>query len=400
MIEITDKTKCCGCHACSNICPKKCIEMRADEEGFLYPYVNKNNCVNCELCVKVCPEINVKKEEIFEQDGYIIQIKDDEIRRESTAGGAFTAISKYVIKNNGVVFGVSMDENFFVQHEFVENEEELGKFRNSKYVQSSVGSDTFNKVKSFLKEGRLVCFSGTPCQIEGLKFFLREEYNNLITVDVVCRAVPSPLVFKKYIKYQNEKLGDKITDIKFRDKYFGYKYSTMNVTTKNQSINYHRGIESDQWLRAFFSEVCDRPSCHECSFRKRYRVSDFTIWDCFNVSRYSKKMDDDKGTTRILINSKKGREIFQEINDDINYLKVNSDYLVQGVKEMFESPKPNLIRKEFMDDLNRLSESELFEKYFPNNMKVKFERTLRISMYKTGVYKHVKRIVHYLKKKG
>lgn len=399
MIEIKDKSKCCGCSSCANICPKQCINMSEDTEGFLYPVVDKKKCIDCNLCINSCPELNLKEEKQFKQDGYLVQIKDDEIRKESTAGGAFTAIARFVIKNNGVVFGVTMDENFYVHHTYVEREEGLAKFRNSKYVQSAVGELTLKKVKEFLLQERLVCFSGTPCQIEGLKCFLKRDYENLITVDVVCRAVPSPLVFRKYVEFQNKKLDSKIVSVRFRDKFYGYKYSTMNIKTLNNNGKYHKGIESDLWLRTFFSEICDRPSCHSCSFRKRYRESDFTIWDCFNVGSFSKKMDDDKGTTRMLVNSEKGRNLFKDINEYINFEGVDSDKLVYGVKELTESVKPNRLRKEFMNDLNILSTEKLFNKYFPNTMKVRVERVFRLTIYKLGIYSLIKNLYVKLKNK-
>lgn len=392
MIEIINKSKCCGCYACVNACPENCIHMKRDEEGFNYPSVNSDSCTKCNVCQKVCPEINLKEELNFEQDGYLIQIKDEQVRKESTAGGAFTAIAKYVIKNDGVVFGVMMDENFNVYHSYVETEQELNKFRNSKYVQSNVGESTLKQVKQFLVQSRLVCFSGTPCQIEGLKSFLVKEYNNLITVDVVCRAVPSPLVFEKYLELQNRKLDSNVVNIRFRDKHFGYKYSTMNIYTLLNNGNYHHGIESDLWLRTFFSGICNRPSCYECSFRKRYRVSDFTIWDCFNVHKYSKQMNDDKGTTRMLVHTYKGRSIFEQIKQYVKYVKLKPDEMVLGVKEMFESMKPNIRRSEFMIDLNILDVETLFDKYFPYTFRIMAERRIRLIMCKIGIYGYIKKL--------
>ena len=209
MIEIKDKKNCCGCSACYSICPKNCIEMKADREGFLYPKINKDLCINCGLCETVCPIINKVEEKVFEQEGYLVQNKDEKVREESTAGGAFTAIAKYVLEKKGIVFGVQYDENLNVVHSYVENEIDLKLYRNSKYVQSKIGK-TFKQAKKFLDEDRWVCFSGTPCQIEGLKKYLKKDYNKLITVDVVCHAVPSPLVWEKYLEVQRKKYGNNI----------------------------------------------------------------------------------------------------------------------------------------------------------------------------------------------
>lgn len=398
MIKIIDKKTCCGCTACAAICPKKCIKMVEDHEGFLYPEVNTDKCVNCKACEKVCPISNLSKDEVNEQKAYIVQNKDEKVLRESTAGGAFTAIARYVLQQGGVVFGVEMSEDLVARHVCVETEEELVKFRNSKYVQSVVGMSTFRKVAEFLKQKRMVCFSGTPCQIEGLKKYLNKEYENLVTVDVVCRAVPSPLIFRKYVEYQNSKLSDTVKKIRFRDKYYGYKYSTLNLTTERNQGNYHQGVETDPWLRAFFSNICDRPSCHACKFRKRYRISDFTIWDCFQVGRYSKNLDNDKGATRILIHSDKGCKIFEKIKTDFQYIETAPESIMDTAKEMKESVLPNKRRKQFFEDANQLSGTELFEKYFPSTLKTKAEHFIRISCYKLGIYSVAKKV--YVKLTG
>ncbi len=391
MIQINNKQNCCGCTACVAICPQNCITMQEDEEGFLYPKVDQNVCINCGACERVCPILNNKKEEVFEQAAYIVQNKDPEVLRQSTAGGAFTAIAKYVLEHNGVVFGVELDENLVVKHIAVEREGELARFRNSKYVQSSVGEGTFRQVKTLLGEGRYVCFSGTPCQIEGLKSYLKKDYENLITVDVVCHAVPSPLIFRKYVEYQEKALADNVRIVRFRDKHYGYKYSTVNVITEKNHGNYYEGRESDPWMRAFFSDICDRPSCYSCCFKKQYRVSDFTIWDCFVVDRFSKKLDNDKGATRMLVHTEKGRRIFERIKEDLSFIQVQPEKLVAGAKEMKESVSTNENREKFFEDANRMTGEELFKKYFPSTFRVKAEHWIRLSCYKLGIYRAAKK---------
>lgn len=392
MIEILEKKNCCGCSACASVCPKNCIAMKEDSEGFVYPHVDEEKCVQCGLCEKVCPILNNKEEVPFEQEGYIVQNKNSEVLRESTAGGAFTAIAKYVINRGGVVFGVELSKDFQVHHICVEKVEDLYKYRNSKYVQSYVDKDIFRSVKQYLEQGKYVCFSGTPCQVEGLNSFLRKDYPNLILVDVVCRAVPSPLIFRKYLEYQRKHIEEKIENVRFRDKHFGYKYSTMNVITANNKGNYHKGVESDLWLRAFFSNICDRPSCHDCQFRKRYRVSDFTIWDCFHVGRFSKELDNDKGATRMLVHSQKGKNILEEVLADFNYLKIEPEKIIKDSVELKGSVAPHERRTEFFEDAAKLDAEQLFNKYFPENFKVKVEHAARMICYKLGIYSVVKKI--------
>lgn len=391
MIKIEDKSKCCGCSACYNICPQKCITMQEDNEGFLYPVIDESKCINCNLCEKVCPIINKKKEEKFQQKAYLVNNINLEVRKESTSGGAFTAIAEYVIENNGVVFGAAFNENFEVIHKYVENTEELRIFRNSKYVQSNL-KNCFTEVKQFLKDNKLVCFSGTPCQIEGLKSFLGKEYDNLITVDIVCHAVPSPLVWRKYLEYIKEKFkSKKIKKILFRDKSkYGYKYSTMTIQSDKDI--YQKGVETDPYLRAFFSDLSDRPSCYDCKFKKQYRVSDFTIWDCFGVENFDKSLDDDKGTTRVLIHTENANKIFEKIKGKFKVCEVEPEKLVENVKEMYHSVSENPKRKEFFNDINEIETRKFFKKYFTNSIKVLIERNIRVLFAKVGGYKKIKKI--------
>lgn len=392
MINVSEKEKCCGCSACAMICPQRCIDMTPDDEGFRYPAVDEVKCINCDLCERVCPILNPIKEEVKDQKAYLVQIKDEGIRKESTSGGAFTAIAQDIIGKGGVVFGVAFDENLQAVHRYVESELDLKLFRGSKYVQSNI-RNTFQQVKSFLEEDRWVCFSGTPCQIEGLNSYLGKDYYNLITVDVVCRAVPSPFIWDKYCQMQKAKFGDFISKILFRYKYHGYKYSAMTIYVgENSEPVYHKGVETDVFLRAFFSNIIDRPSCYQCSFKKRYRVSDFTLWDCFNVDNFNSNMDDDKGTTRILVQSAKGDKILDEIKRDLTYCCVEADELVKGVHEMFYSVNINPQRDAFFADAKVLNGEVLFRKYFPETFKVKFERFARLTCNRIGIYKIMKKI--------
>lgn len=243
-----------------------------------------------------------------------------------------------------------------------------------------------------MNQGKAVCFSGTPCQIEGLKNYLGKDYENLITVDVVCRAVPSPLIFRKYVEYQEKMLSDRIKTVRFRDKHYGYKYSTMNVVTDRNNGNYHKGVESDPWLRAFFSNICDRPSCHSCHFRKRYRVSDFTIWDCFHAGRFSKALDNDKGATRVLVHTEKAKRIFDEIKSDFVICETGPEAIIDGAKEMQESVAPNEKRAAFFQDAAKMDGVQLFEKYFPETFRVKAEHFVRMTCYRLGIYSAIKKL--------
>lgn len=392
MINIVLKNDCCGCEACFNACKKKCIEMRPDEEGFLYPQVELDNCIHCGLCEKVCPIINyAARTETREQEAYLLQHKDDDICNQSTAGGAFTGIATYVIGRGGIVFGVEITNDYKVRHTSVETVEELRKFRNSKYVQSRVGT-TYQEVKKELQTGRMVCFSGTPCQIEGLRRYLRKDYENLVLVDVVCRAVPSPGVWEKYIEYEVGKKGE-FSSIRFRDKTLGYQYSTMELKEKGGKI-YRGGIESQPWLRMFFSGMIIRPSCTDCKFRSRYRNSDFTIWDCFPSYKFDKELDAQRGTTRVLVHSIKGKKIMEIVKKEYFYKIIEPGKACEGVEELTKSPQMHPQRSVFFKHIEKKSLAGMINTYFPNNAKVKFKRSLRLFLNRFGVDSVVKRIVN------
>ncbi len=397
-VNIENKAECCGCTACMSICPVNAITMEIDEEGFKYPKVDKQKCVKCGKCKQVCPIIN-KNETNMNQKAYVLNNKDNKIREDSTSGGVFTSIAQYVLEKNGVVFGACFDENFKVIHRWIEDKNDLSIFRGSKYVQSEL-DNSFRKVKEFLENRRYVCFSGTPCQIEGLLNFLNKDYEKLITVDLMCHAVPSPLVWKKYYEYIKKfKLdNEEIQKILFRDKsQYGFKYSMMTIESKNK--RYSEGVDTDPFLKSFFGDLSDRPSCYECAFKKQKHESDFTIWDCFNVELFDKNLDDDKGSSRMLINSKKGIQIFEEIKDDFDYIEVDIEKLVSGVKEMLNSVKIPENRKTFFADINSMPENEIFKKYFPTNLKTIAEKNIRIFLARTKMYKKVKNIIKKILKK-
>ncbi len=391
MISILDKSKCSGCSACYSVCPKSCISMIEDEEGFLYPRVNEDYCVDCGLCEKVCPLVeknNAKKGVLY---SCIIQNKDKDILFHSTSGGGFTPIAEYVLNQGGIVFGVEMkNDDFFVKHVKIEKASNLDRFRNSKYVQSYLGN-AFIETKKELDNGKLVCFSGTPCQIQGLKNYLTKDYSNLITVDVVCRGVPSPGVWEKY-KNNLIKNGN-VKEIVFRDKTLGYQYSTMKVEYDDGRV-VRNGIESDQWLRMFFSGLILRPSCPTCNFRSVERCSDFTIWDCFNVSDITKDLNETKGATRMLIHSERGVSLFNSIRDEFYIIEAPESIIAKGIEDTFEL---NIHRNEFYKDYRELDFNELLSKWVPMSFMIKAKRNVRRTLNKIGIDLFVKKIKRRVK---
>ncbi len=386
------KTHCCGCGACQSICPENCISMEFDREGFLYPVVDERKCVKCNLCRTVCPVQNPVREETFEQEAYFVQNKNLDVLKGSTSGGFFSALAEYVIAKGGIVYGAAMNEKMQAKHIGISDTEQLGLFRKSKYVQSDT-ANTYREVKCELDRRRVVCYSGTPCQIEGLKKYLRKDYENLITCDLVCRSVPSPLILTKYIEYIEARQKAQVAYLIFRDKsVYGYKYNVITALDDQGRKIYQCGVESDPYLRAFFTDISVRPSCYKCSFKKRYRVSDFTMWDAFNVGRFSRELDNDMGATRILVHTLKGRRIFDQIQNNFRICQTTPENITDRVKEMYESVGYNPKREDFFRDAENMSGKELFQKYFPDTARVRMERMSRQICYRLGIYSLMKKI--------
>lgn len=414
MISITDKSKCCGCAACAQKCPKQCISMEYDAEGCEYPVVNVDQCIDCGLCEKACPVLNVDKDEPKSQRAFLVQHNNQKVLAESTSGGAFTALAQAVIANGGIVFGAGYlrgeqlvraegaPGRLKVGHFSVESVDELWRFRNSKYVQSVVGP-AYPEVKQQLKTGREVLFIGTPCQCEGLLRFLGGKPANLRVADFVCRANPARAVFARQVEWLDAKVGVKGETVLFRDKSrFGYRYSNMceleGETLYGERL-YSEGVETDPYLRAFFADLSDRPICYECPFKKRYRVTDLTCWDFFDVYRLSKEFDDNRGVTRVLIQSDEGQELLDRASSYARMKEIDVEAAVEGVRELTKSVKLNPRRDEFMADVANLDGEELMNKWFPDSGKVKAERFARHTCEKLGIYDPMKRLVKKIIKK-
>lgn len=309
MIQISDKHNCCGCNACAQKCPKQCISMFEDEEGFLYPKVDLEKCIDCHLCEKLCPCLNkLESKEPFVC--YAAKNNDERIRRESSSGGIFTAIAEKIIENSGVVFGACFDDCWQVVHSYVEKKEGLAAFRGSKYVQSKIG-DSFRQVEDFLSKGCVVLFSGTPCQISGLNHFLNKEYDNLLTIEVVCHGVPSPKIWREYLKAL--KLP-RIGSISYRDKSTGWRGYSFSVKDIEGNFIYKRRASDDKYMLAFFRNLILRPSCFNCPSKAGRSCADITLADYWGIEHIVPYMDDGQGTSFIGVNTEKGNAFIRGLN--------------------------------------------------------------------------------------
>ena len=314
MIKIVDKKECCGCGACAQRCPKQCITMQSDKEGFIYPVINLKQCSDCGLCNKVCPVINQQPEKAPIAT-YATVNSNQAIREESSSGGIFTLLAEETINKGGIVFGAAFNKNWNVEHIQVDNVNDIKKLRGSKYVQSNIGN-SYSVAETFLKEGKDVLFSGTPCQIAGLKRFLRKEYKNLKTVDIVCHGTPSPLVWGKYL---NEVCCANdiatICDIQFRNKAEGWKnYSFVIKYTdsKGNELEFRERMNKNLYMRCFLGDLCLRPSCYKCPARSGKSGSDITLADLWGAQQICPGIDDDRGLSLVMVRKECGLPHFDK----------------------------------------------------------------------------------------
>lgn len=336
MIHITDKKDCCGCSACASICPKLCISMQEDNEGFLYPTVNESDCIDCGLCEKVCHELHPSDERTPLQAFAAINA-DENIRLQSSSGGIFYLLAQKTISEGGVVFGARFDEQWQVVIDYAETMEGVRPFMGSKYVQARMGT-AYSDTKRFLQNGRTVLFSGTPCQIAGLLHFLRKPYDNLLTVDIVCHGVPSPKVWHSYLESVTPP-GQTLTSINLRDKSRGWKrYSYMIEAGETTLVDEYAA--STLYSQGFSLNLFLRPSCHRCPSKKLRAGSDITLADCWGSQFLENLQDDDKGLSTIICNTEKGQRILNSLNvtgTSIPYIfvKTHNPSLVRSVPEPY-----------------------------------------------------------------
>ena len=361
MIEnALQKERCTGCSTCSNSCPYNCITMEENDEGFLYPKVDQEKCKNCKICIKKCPVLNKEDNMQEQQDIIACYSKDEYNRKISSSGGCFGEFSKKILSQNGVVFGVGYDKNLNVIHKYAKDVKELEQLQGSKYVQSNVDK-IYSKVKDFLNQDIDVLFSGTPCQIAGLKSFLGKEYDNLYTIDIVCHGVPSQKLFNKYLeKYGNENM---VKDVKFRDKTNGWKDSSMKIILKNGVENI-KLAKKDDFIKCFLSNICLRESCYNCEFKQSQ--ADITIGDFWGVNDIKPEINDNKGVSILFINTRKGKSLLESCRDSfVIEDDIKKEDVVKHNPCIEKSVKRPSKRDSFYIELNEKSIEELADEAVP-----------------------------------
>lgn len=352
MIEIKNKADCCGCTACASICPQDAITMQPDSMGFLYPSVDKDKCVDCGMCDKVCA-FNDNYDtglNLPQPIAYGARHKDMHEVETSRSGAAFIAISDYVLENGGVVYGAGYTDHFRVVHKRAKTKEERNEFKGSKYVQSDLRG-VFRQVKKDLKDGLTVLFSGTPCQTAGLNSYIGKKLREkLILVDIICHGVPGPYLWRDYLAYLEKKQGDRICWVNFRDKQqFGWAAHHETFKFENG------GGRKMSFTDLFYKHIMFREACGKCHFANTRRPSDITLGDFWGWEKTDPDFNkDDKGVSLVLINTEKGRDLFDKVNGRMNVI----------LAELSDSMQNNLQHPTAMHPLSSKFEKDYKKKGF------------------------------------
>ena len=369
----SEKKDCCGCTSCYSVCSENAINMKADNEGFLYPEIDVSKCVHCIKCIAICAFKDRKKNnfensysnQTFPQI-FALKHKDYNVRINSRSGGAFTAISDEIIGNGGVVYGCVMANAYEAVHKRAETYEERDSMRGSKYIQSNLGN-TFLMVKNDLLAGRKVLFTGTPCQIDGLKKLLTINYDNLLCIDIVCHGVPSPFIWKSYIKWLEYEYQAKcITEnILFRDKknygWASHIETIKMVNDNNKNIEINSGI----FKELFYSNLILRPACYQCPYTSLYRPGDITIADFWGINDILPGTNDNKGVSMVFINNIKGRNFFDKCKKNTFFYKVKLGKDVQRpLREPVKKPENRMLfwKEFFENDFSYIVENYVVDK--------------------------------------
>lgn len=367
MIEITEKEKCCGCMACYNICPKNAIQIKEDKLGFKYPVIDRAKCIDCGLCKKVCPTLR-KSEKIATPQAYACINKNAEVRLASSSGGIFTLLAECILKQGGVVFGASFDKDFNVEHICIESKEKLEKLRMSKYVQSNI-NNTYKEARKLLNQKKTVLFTGTTCQIEGLVNYLGKDYENLYLQDIICHGVPSKVVWNKYKEYRKLKDGQEPETIKFRNKEDGWK--DFNIKFSYKKGKYKGNQNTDIYLQTFLRNYILRESCYNCQFREKHRSSDITLADFWGVENILPEMYDNKGTSLVIVNTDKGKKLFQSVKESMEYKEVEIKEAVKYNASYYMSAEKPKDREKYIRNIEKYQIDKLYKKYVNNKNIIK-----------------------------
>ncbi|MEE0885995.1 MAG: Coenzyme F420 hydrogenase/dehydrogenase, beta subunit C-terminal domain [Treponema sp.] len=361
-VSIIDRKKCFSCRSCVQICPKNAIDMQENNEGFFYPKVNESECIDCGLCLKHCPSFEPYEKNGFKKTSCAVWLKDDKKLFESSSGALFSTVAERILENDGVVFGAAYNNDLFVEQSCIENINELYKLKGSKYVESTTGS-TYSEVLSYLKNGKKVLYSGTPCQIAGLKKFLGKDYDNLFTMDLICHGVPSEKLFHKYLDWQSDQLGGKIIYCGFRDKDVGGCSCNGKIKTKTKTKTKTVLSALDPYYSSFIRCETYRESCYSCPYSSLERPGDISMGDFTEITELIPGFDFSKGLSLCIIDTEKGQALFNLVKDSFNIMPLEfSQYI--SIKSNLQKPSERPAARNFVySGIEELSVKKFFKRF-------------------------------------
>lgn len=379
------KEQCYGCTACANICPQGAITMQEDKEGFFYPEICLNKCIDCKICVKVCPFHSEKKQEDYKQRYFAVQHRNPQIVMESSSGGIFTALSDCVLRTGGVIYGAGFSEGFIIRHYRALDEDTRNKHRGSKYVQSDMNR-VMKEILEDLSAGKTVLFSGSPCQTAGVRNYIlakRKVLNNLLLCDFICHGVASPKVWRDYIKYLEKNCDGKLERYKFRGKREGWHnfFPLIEADGLDVSLRYRN---KDSFFLLYATCYLNRTSCYSCRFTSYDRFSDITFADFWNVKEVAAHLDNNTGTSEVLINTRRGEEWFQRCISEIKFEECTRKQAWQPHLE-YPNELPGK-RAQFWQEYAERGFEETLHKYGKGNFMSKCKRIAMPIVKKTGLY--------------
>ena len=394
MEKICKAELCTGCGACAAACPVACIRMEADAEGFLRPIVDPDKCIACGRCSQICPILEASQQICDETVAYAAVNSDAQIRYNSTSGGVFSLLCQWIFERGGIVYGAAYDEKFDVVHCSAENMEQVHKLRGAKYAQSHLG-DCYTQVQRQLEAGRYVLFSGTPCQVGGLRAYLGKDYEKLLLVDLICHGVPSPKVWQHYIAYRSiqDAQGEKPTAINLRSKETGWPRYSIRFDYPGGQL-YSAYNFQDPYLRGFVGNLYLRPSCYDCRFKGSTRISDFTLGDYWGVWEQKPEYHDEKGTSLVLLHTEKAKQCWEQIAGQLKAEQVDTQEALKDNPSALESSERPNAREIFFACYENEDFSQLISRILP--VKKETKKTIWYKLIRLP-YRVMKKVVRLLR---
>lgn len=399
---------CSGCSACYSVCPKGAISFKVDEEGFKVPHVDEQICIDCGICIKTCPAINTPNaisNYSFDKNAYALQYHDEDVRKNSASGALFPAFANYFINTlHGYVCGCVLDEDVMPIHIVSNQWADVVRMQDSKYVQSDM-CNCIEEIGGLLTKGKYVLFSGTSCQVAGVNAYLATKKisnEKLLTIDFFCHGVPSPMIWREYIKYYESKKKRKVVGYRFRNKKYGWGKGPAARGTGFLSTVSYSGIQSHRtgflkkddvtflariWPRIFFSNLCIRQYCHQCPYTNIDKPADITMGDFWGIEDYHPDFDDHKGCSLALVRSQKALD-WLSVLLDTETLEVPIEEIIKRQGNAFAPSKPHIRRPEFWKDYQKNGITGVLPKYFSYNTKGRLKAFIKYTLFKLHIMRY------------